>query len=317
LASFALYPREPAKQQTPEITKTRKPNLRKERPMQTKQLIINSNVRAIVIAAFGVLSMAFAVSDTVQAQANQPTPLVFQAAGPDAASIQGAVDAFRASLGDSNGNNPGPLQKGRREINWDGGNPNVLDTTAPVNPFLVFLNTRGSQFKTPGLGLSQAPPSGGPQGGLAVLFGNPTYGTIFRAFSQSRLFTPVGSNITNASFSIPGTNGNAPATVRGFGAVFTDVDQPDGSAASATRTSRKASTFIEYFGKDGRLLFSSSVPPSPGDGSLSFFGIKFDDARIASVRIKTGDVAPGPNDDAHHDIVMMDDFIYGEPQLIQ
>jgi hypothetical protein len=285
--------------------------------MQTKQSAINSNVRATVIAAFGALLMVLAVSETAQAQTDQPTPLVFQAAGPDAVSIQSTVDAFRAVLGGNNGNNPGPLQKGRREINWDGGNPNILDTTAPVNPFLVFLNTRGSQFKTPGLGLSQAPPSGGPQGGLAVLFGNPTYGTTFRTFSASRLFTPVGSNITEASFAIPGTNGNAPATVRGFGAVFTDVDQPDGSAFSASRTSHKASTLIEYFGNDGRLLFSSSVPASPGDGNLSFFGIKFDDARIASVLIKTGDVAPGPNDDKHHDIVMMDDFIYGEPQIIQ
>jgi len=259
--------------------------------------------------------MVLTVSETAQAQATQPTPLVFQAAGPDAASIQSAVDAFRASLGNNNLNNPGPLQKGRREINWDGGNPNILDTTAPVNPFLVFLNTRGSQFKTPGLGLSQAPPSGGPQGGLAVLFGNPTYATTFRAFSASRLFTPVGSNITEASFSIPGTNGNAPATVRGFGAVFTDVDQPDGSVLSASR-SHQGSTLIEYFGKDGRLLFISSVPAAPGNGNLSFFGIKFDDARIASVLIKTGDVAPGPNDDKQHDIVMMDDFIYGEPQLI-
>ena len=64
------------------------------------------------------------------------------------------------------------------------------------------------------------------------------------------------------------------------------------------------------------MLFSSFVPASPGDGSLSFFAIKFDDARIASVRIKTGDVAAGPNDDKRHDIVMMDDFIYGEPELI-
>jgi hypothetical protein len=294
-----------------------KANLRKKEPMQTKQSPINSNVRATIIAAFGVLLMVLAVSETAQAQADQPTPLVFQAAGPDAASIQGAVDSFRAVLGGNNGNNPGPLDKGRREINWDGGNPNLLDTTAPVNPFLVFLNTRGSQFKTPGLGLSQAPPSGGPQGGLAVLFGNPTYGTTFRTFSASRLFTPVGSNITEASFSIPGTNGNAPAAVRGFGVVFTDVDQPDGSTLSASRTNHRASTLIEYFGKDGRVLFSSSVPASPGDGNLSFFGIKFDDARIASVLIKTGDVAPGPNDDKRHDIVMMDDFIYGEPQIIQ
>jgi len=285
--------------------------------MQTKQSVTNSNTRATVIAAFGVLLMGLAVSETAQAQANQPTPLVFQAAGPDATSIQGAVDAFRASLGDNNANNPGPIQKGRREINWDGGNPNLLDTTAPVNPFLVFLNTRGSQYKTPGLGLSQAPPSGGTQGGLAVLFGNPNYAKIFRTFSRSRLFTPVGSNITEASFSIPGTNGNAPATVRGFGAVFTDVDQPDGTTPVAALGNRKASTLIEYFDKNNRLLFSSSVPAAPGDGSLSFFGIKFDDARIASVRITAGNVAPGPNDDRKHDIVMMDDFIYGEPQLIQ
>jgi hypothetical protein len=308
-----------------------KPNHRKKEPMQTKQSVINSNnqpstactekhaamklpIASTAIAAFGLLSMLLAVSETARAQArNDVPPAVFQAAGATAASIQSTVDAFRARVGDPNNlNNPGPLEKGRREINWDGGNPNVLDTTAPVNPFLVFLNTRGSQFKTPGLGLSQAPPSGGPQGGLAVLFGNPTYAKIFKAFSLSRLFTPVGSNITEASFSIPGTNGTVPATVRGFGAVFTDVDQQADS-----NPNHKASTLIEYLDKDSRILFSSSVPASPGDGSLSFFGIVFDDARIASVRIQAGNVAPGPNDDRRHDIVMMDDFIYGEPQLLQ
>ena len=277
--------------------------------MQTKQSVTNSNIRSTVIAAFGLLSMLLAVSENAHAQVGQ-TPLVFQAAGPDANSIQSTVDAFRAVLGDNHGNNPGPLQKGRREINWDGGNPNILDTTAPVNPFLVFLNTRGSQYKTPGLGLSQAPASGGLQGGLAVLFGNPSYAKIFRTFSPSRLFTPVGSNITEASFAIPGTNGTAPAAVRGFGAVFTDVDQPDGVSGKG------GSTLIEYFDRNNILIFSSFVPASPGDGNLSFFGIKFDDARIASVRITAGNVAPGPNDDQKSDIVMMDDFIYGEPELI-
>jgi hypothetical protein len=281
--------------------------------MKTKLSVINSNISATIIAAFGVLSMVLTVSGTAQAQVDQPTPLVFQAAGPDATSIQGAVDAFRAALGDNNLNKPGPIQKGRREINWDGGNPNLMDTTPPVNPFLVFLNTRGSQYKTPGLGLSQAPPSGGLQGGLAVLFANPTYGKIFKTFSRSRLFTPVGSNITEASFSIPGTNGNAAATVRGFGAVFTDVDQPDGTGAFAAH---KGSTRIDYFDKNSRLLFSSFVPAAPGDGSLSFFGIKFDEPRIALVRITAGNVAPGPNDDRQHDIVMMDDFIYGEPEIL-
>jgi hypothetical protein len=283
--------------------------------MKTKHPLTNSNIYSTVIAAFGILSMLLAASETAHAQftSNNP-PLVIQAAGPDATSIKSAVEAFRAALGDNNGNIAGPLQKGRREINWDGGSPNVMDTTPPANPFVVFLNTRGSEYKTPGLGLSQAPPSGGPQGGLITLFGNPTYGRIFRTFSASRLFTPVGSNITQATFSVPGTNGNARATVRGFGAVFTDVDQPDGRPSS--RVSR-SSTLIQYFDRNGRLLFSGSVPASPGDGNLSFFGVKFDDARIASVLITTGDVAPGPNDDAAHDIVMMDDFIYGEPQALQ
>jgi hypothetical protein len=309
------------KQQRPEKP-NRNQTSNKKKPMQTKQSVSNINIRSTAIAAFGLLSTLLAVSGTAQAQdipsRQFVTPVVFQAAGSAAASIQCTVDAFRAAVGDpNNGNNPGPLQSGRREINWDGGNPNVLDTTAPVTPFNVFLNTRGSQFTTPGLGLSQAPPSGGPQGGLAALFNNPTYGSIFRTFSPSRLFTPVGSNITDAVFFVPGTNGANRATVSGFGAVFTDVDQPDGSGPGAKRGNRGASTLIEYFDKFGRVIFSSFVPASPGDGSLSFFGIVFDDARIARVRIETGDTAPGPNDDRHHDIVVMDDFIYGEPQASQ
>jgi hypothetical protein len=43
----------------------------------------------------------------------------------------------------------------------------------------------------------------------------------------------------------------------------------------------------------------------------------FDETRIARVRITSGDVAPGPNDDRKHDIVVMDDFIYGEPQALR
>ena len=244
------------------------------------------------------------------------SPAVFQAAGPTSAAIQSTVDAYRAALGDpNNANNPGPLASGRREINWDGGG-GVDATTPPVTPFNVFLNTRGGQFTTPGTGLSQAPPAGGPQDGLAGLFNNPTYGDIFSAFSPLRLFTPVGSNITDALFFVPGTSTDIPpATVRGFGAVFTDVDQPDGIGPRKRHGHhRRASTLIEYYDVDDKLIFRGSVPASPGDGSLSFFGIVFEEAIIARVRITTGNVAPGPDDDEKHDIVMMDDFLYGEPQ---
>jgi hypothetical protein len=283
---------------------------------------MNTEASRSVVAGFVMLSvMTWLPCEPAQAQGNTSRdfvpPKVFQAAGPTAASIQGTVDAYRAALGNpNNANNPGPLASGRREINWDGAGGVDMTTTAPVTPFNVFLNTRGSQFTTPGTGLSQAPPSGGPQGGLVTLFNNPTYGTIFSTFSPFRLFTPVGSNITEAFFFVPGTNGAAPATVSGFGAVFTDVDQPDGSGPGKKHGNRGASTLIEYFGLDGDLLFSSFVPASPGDGSLSFFGILFNDPVIASLRITSGNVAPGPNDDPSHDIVVMDDFIYGEPQAV-
>jgi hypothetical protein len=51
--------------------------------------------------------------------------ITFSVGGDDTpASIQPTVDAFRAALGNpNNGNAPGPLAQGRREINWDGGGP--------------------------------------------------------------------------------------------------------------------------------------------------------------------------------------------------
>jgi hypothetical protein len=269
-----------------------------------------------LVIAFGFLSAIVLVpfGQVAEAQGKLVRPIIFQAAGPTADSIQGTVDEYRAALGDpNNGNAAGPLSSGRREINWDGGGNNDM-TDEPVTPFNVFLNTRGGQFTTLGVGLSQAPPAGGPQGGLEGLFNNPTYGATFSTFSPLRLFTPVGSNVTEAAFFIPGTNGAEPATVRGFGAVFTDVDESDGIAPRMRRANpRGDSTLVEYFDRDGRLIFSSFVPASPGDASLSFFGILFDDARIARVRITTGNVAPGP-DDGEVDIVMMDDFLYSEPQ---
>jgi PA14 domain len=277
----------------------------------------------VVALGFSLIMTLVSVCEAAQPETSDGfvPPAVFQAAGPTASSIQGTVEEFRAALGEPNNADNPSQSSGRREINWDPDVPGTFPpdqepdeiwqirrtTTPPVTPFNVFLNSRGAQFTTPGEGLSQGPPASGPQGGLAVLFQNSTYGRMFSTFSPLRLLTPVGSNITEASFFIPGTNGAIPATVRGFGAVFTDVDQPDGSG------NREASTLIKYFGVDNKVLFSSFVPASPGDGSLSFLGIVFDHSRIKRVQITTGDIAPGPDDDRENDIVVMDDFIYAEP----
>jgi hypothetical protein len=232
-------------------------------------------------------------------------PIVFQAAGPSIASIQSMVDAFRAALGGvNNGTTPGPLDSGRREINWDGGGSTA--TSPAPTPFDGFLAGRGARFTTPGTGFVQAPVEG-----IATTFANPAYADIFQTFSPVRLFSPVGANITETRFFVPG-GGELPAATTAFGAVFTDVDAQFTTYDSAKR----APTVMFFLDAAGQVIYTAGVPASAGDASLSFVGVLFDDPRIARVRIRTGHVAPGPSERATRDIVMMDDFIYGEPQLI-
>lgn len=226
---------------------------------------------------------------------------VFSAAGEDAAAIQAAVDEYRAALGDpNNGNAGGPLATGRREINWDGGGPPVIDGTAPATPFVVFQDSRGATFTTPGDGLTQAAATGGL---LSLDLINPTYDDLFAPFSLNRLFTPLGSNITDGTFSIPGTGGAVAAGVTGFGAVFSDVDLAD-------------MTTIQYFDTNGDSLGVFDVPALTGNQTFSFLGIIADPGDlIGSIRITTGTTALGPDESPTVDLVVMDDFFYGEPQV--
>ena len=263
-----------------------------------------------VAVGMGLLSLTTAVPSLV-AQGNTSrdfeAPAVYQAAGPTRESIATTIDQFRAAIGGiNNGNNAGTSGPGRREINWDGGGSN---TSPAATPFTGFLNIRGALFTTSGSGFVQAPPAG-----MATTFGNLSYETAFQAFSLQRLFSPVGSNVTDTTFFIPGSQGGTPATTAAFGAVFADVDQPDGSGPGSKRGNRGASTFIEYYGYAGNLLFSSYVAATPGTATFSFFGVVFNDARIGRVRITAGDLAPGPDDDPARDIVLMDDFLFGEPK---
>lgn len=276
----------------------------------------NSVKRYGLAAPIAIIGLMFILTAHAQNNDDAAKAKVFQAAGPNASSIQSTVDRFRDALGGNNGVTapPQPLTGGRREINWDGGNPANAATTLTPTPILdAFLVGRGARFTTPGSGFVQAPPSGLA---AADAFVNASYETIFTAFSPMRLFSPIGSNVTDTLFFVPG-GGEIAATTRGFGAVFTDIDLPDGSNDPSPRQgNRRSSTLIEFFGADGEVLFSSFAPPAPGEGNLTFFGIVFDDAIIAGVRITTGAI-PGLDDSRKRDVVMMDDFIYGEPQRIQ
>ena len=212
----------------------------------------------------------FFVLITIFSLATSTAQIVRTAAGPTAADVLLAVNQFRLELGTLNPNLPGPLAPGRREINWDG----VPDAfAAPNNLPSNFFNTnspRGAVFATPGTGFQVS----GNAGTAPVEFGNidPSYPTLFAPFSPQRLFTPLGSNITDISFFIPGTN--TPALTRGFGTVFSDVDAP-------------LVTSIQLFGQNGSSLGTFFAPGIPLNESFSFLGISFPTAVIARVRITT------------------------------
>ena len=225
---------------------------------------------------------------------------VFEASGTTPANIQTAVDAFRNFLGQPNNGVGGTFSSGRREINWDG----VPDAFSAPNPLPAnFFNSnspRGVVFFTLGTGF-QVSANLVNQTNTPVRFGNinPVYPVIFSTFSPQRLFSALNSNITENLFFIPGTTRSA--TVKGFGAVFTDVNAEN-------------STKIEYFDVNGNLLFSRNVLPAPTHrGGLSFLGVGFDTASVFLVRITSGNrILKVPN----LDVVVMDDFIYGEPQAL-
>jgi hypothetical protein len=229
----------------------------------------------------------------------QAATVITLGAGADAAAIQAQVDAFRGSLGALNANVAGSFGSGRREINWDGV-PNAF--AAPNNLPGNFFNVnspRGVVMSTPGTGFQVS-----ANAGIApVEFGNidPNYPDVFAAFSAQRLFTALGSNITDVRFFVPGSS--TPALTNGFGVVFTDVDQA-------------GSTGIEFFDINGLSLANIHAPNTPGNETLSFLGVRFDQgAVVARVRITSGDqiLAAG---NTLTDVVAMDDFIYGEPVAV-
>ena len=230
-------------------------------------------------------------------------PVVRKAAGPDVATIQSAVDQFRAALGNNNGVGSS-FPAGRREINWDGVPDNFSAPNKLPADFFNVDSPRGVFFSTPGQGFQVS----ANIGVAPIEFGNinSTYSSIFRIFSPQRLFTALSSNIVDINFFVPGTARKA--TVNGFGAVFTDVD-------------RSGSTKIQYFGANNKLLFTDFVPNVPNSKeSLSFLGVLFNQGEhIYRVRITSGNtpLSYNNNDGGTKDIVAMDDFIYGEPQPLR
>ncbi|HEU4996185.1 MAG TPA: hypothetical protein VFT29_15315 [Gemmatimonadaceae bacterium] len=242
------------------------------------------------------LGAAIANGASVTVTATAHTLQVVSATGD----ITGAVNGYRTLLGTLNPNVAGEQPGGRREINWDGVPAAFTNNDLFPGNFFNVNSPRGVLFTTPGSAFRIS-----DNGYVDV---NPNYAGEFNVFSAPKLFTARGSTVTDVQFVVAGSN--TQALVTGFGSVFADV----GLANSTT---------IEYFDAAGNRLASVTSPARSDATGLSFVGAVFDSPIVARVRITSGNTPIDPNvadnvsTGGTRDIVVMDDFIYGEPRASQ
>jgi|CXWL01.1.fsa_nt_gi hypothetical protein len=240
-------------------------------------------------------------------------PVIRQGSGANPSALQSIVDLFRADLGGVNNGVGNSFTSGRREINWDGVPDNFAAPNDLPNDFFNNDSPRGVVFHTvledAASALNRFAVSSSTASGVALRFGdiNPSYTSTFQAFSEERLFVARGAHATLVRFYKPGTN--LQATVKGLGVVFADVDSSSGGGRS----------LITFYGPDGNQLPGAASAPAL-NGGLSFIGVSYNAGeRIAYAIIRHGTHAPtSTNTDGANgvDAVVMDDFIYGEPQPV-
>lgn len=205
-----------------------------------------------------------------------------------------ALAEFQAAAGDpANGGGAGPQPAGRREIRWDGVPPDRTNTDDfPID----FFNNAGLVTTTDGIGLRV---SDNDFGDL-----NQGYADEFESFSKVRTFMSVGSPRMTVTFRVPGSD--VPAVVNGFGIIFSDIDR-DGAAS------------ITLYAADGENLGQYLAPVRSDSAGHSFLGVLYDRPLVARVEVTSGEAALAAGTDdltdgGAHDLVITDDFLYGEPQ---
>jgi hypothetical protein len=222
-------------------------------------------------------------------------PLVFKANGY----IDGAINDFRNRLGSLN--TTLGATSGRREVNWDGvpdsmvGHPLPNDFFNPTELNAPVALQRGLIY-SPSFGEFQVSKSN---------FNNidPSATGEFAAYSGNKTFANVTTNLWPINFQVAGER--TEAFTKGVGIVFSDVDLAN-------------STSLEFF-EGEKSLGKFFVPPHDVSSSFSFLGVYYPgDEHITKVIVRhDGILADGQKDistGGQHDLVIFDDFIYGEPQ---
>ncbi len=205
-----------------------------------------------------------------------------------------ALADFQVAVGDpANGGGAGPQPAGRREIRWDGV---PADRTNTDDFPIDFFNNAGLVTTTDGIGLRV---SDNDFGDL-----NQGYADEFESFSKVKTFMSVGSPRMTVTFRVPGSA--APGIVNGFAIIFSDIDR-DGAAS------------ITLYAADGENLGQYVAPVRSDAAGHSFLGVVYDRPLVARVEVTSGEAALAAGTDdltdgGVHDLVITDDFLYGEPQ---
>lgn len=243
-----------------------------------------------------VLSACFVIIHSCKKEKSESgSPAIISSSG----NIIGSIDSFRNLLGSTLNTTTGQTT-GRREINWDG----VPDSLAGKDlPLDLFNPTSAGSPVTRQRGLAYATGSGGfriSNSNFSEL--NVQAASQFSAFSGNKTFANVSSNQWEVSFQLAGQS--TPANVKGFGAVFSDVDLNN-------------STSLEFF-NGNTSLGKYFVPPHNAANSFSFLGVYFNNGeKVTSIQISHQGTLTGTQSDISNngtaDLIVLDDFLYSEP----
>jgi hypothetical protein len=243
------------------------------------------------------ITFLFSCSKDDDNKYEQPAPqaMVVKASGD----LTAALTEFRKILGDSLNVVPGKTS-GRREVNWEGVTPAINNSDAfpfdffnATDPLIAAGRKRGLLYVNDGTTFRV---DSSDFAGIDA-----SYAAQFNAFSGKRTFSGANSNVTQVTFQIAGQT--TPAVIKGFGVVFSDVDDA-------------GSTTLEFF--SGTKSLGVFTAPVAGGTSFSFLGVFFPNQTVTRVKITAGNakLAAGVKDISDggiKDLVVMDDFFYNEP----
>lgn len=241
----------------------------------------------------------FIIADPISATTSNAA-VAFSAVGTTEAAT--ALAAFRAAITSANGT--------PSAITWDGvllnGTDNGGNTTPIVANKITGIPSNRFQVRGALFGQVAAVANDG------FVSANPSVADQFPAFSPANTFAAINNNRYAVNFVLASapTTVPIPASSRGFGAIFLDVE-------------REGTSSLEFF--NGTVSLGKFFVPVGASGQPEFVGVLFNSAVVTHVFVTAGtapvfnfqggQVSSGGSESATTDLAVVDDFLFAEPVL--